>query len=111
MKASEQPTPIPAFAVVERLDLLSAEGDKEFLELEEKASGVRIAGFEFVLVRVLELLWDVTNLVAGEVLVLLMLLLSALAVEPSVFEVNWVLVVLGFCTTGSLDLGGFRKRG
>jgi hypothetical protein len=34
-KASEQPTPIPAFAAVERLDLLSAEEDKEFLELGE----------------------------------------------------------------------------
>jgi hypothetical protein len=63
-----------------------------------------------VLVRVLELLWDVTNLVAREVLVLLMLLLSALAVEPSVFEADWVLIVLGFCTTGAWIWVGLARE-
>lgn len=103
MKASEQPTPISAFARIERVDLLGVEGDEEFLELEseEKVSGSCVAGFEFVLVEVLELFWDVTNVVAGEVLVLLLFLRSAFAVEPSVFDVEGVLVVLGFCTTGA----------
>ncbi len=57
MKASEQPTPIPAFAAVEKVDFLGGEGDKEFLglELEEKVLGVCIARFESVLVEVLDL--------------------------------------------------------
>ncbi len=42
-----------------------------------------------------------TNLLAVEVLVLLLSLRSALTVEPSVFEVEEVLVVLGFCMTGA----------
>lgn len=116
MKASEQPTPIPAFAMVKRVDLLDAKGDEEVLELEleleleERVSGVCTGGFDFVIVEVLELFWTVANLVAGEVLVLLLLLLSALAMKPSVFEVEGVLVVLGFCTTGAWIWLGLERE-
>lgn len=114
MKASEQAAPIPAFAPVERMDLLDAEEDEGFLELEleleEMVLGICIAGFEFVLVKVLELLWNVTNLVAGEVLVLLLLLRSALAAKPSVFEVDGVLVVVELCTTGAWVWVGLERE-